>query len=566
MNIQDSYSSEKRNRVSTTASDDARKLFAYLLLAGKNLSLYPEGHSISLNAIRQFHAKLDAYIQRHGDFRIEVEQDRVTCQGQVVYAGPPAEGSLAFTLFRDGIRWLEFIEGVCLEDVQELLAIINRYKTPSDEPAGDVVTAFWEARFAGIQYAAVDLFPALEPGMDDITSGFQQGSEGRCASQDGVPESGQADAGEPAIDPAALILSPKEQALLQEMIFREETAPAAAHLNMLLDSLLQFQDEESFRVILDVLSDEFKAFLESRDFQACLIILEGLRYIGDGGKLMDPGTKLIETFFTTVSDPVHLRPLEEVWKQISVHQAGILERMFHHLRPPAVETLMRLLLTHQQPELQFVVEDAVRSLIVQDEHCLESLIEHSDDRLAARLVPVLCLLEHHVSMTYLMRLARHSSAPVRRLAVKGILKGLAAAEDIFKLIDDPDEAVRRMILKQLGQSRDETAEGLLIGYLQNPKVKTSQPEHILECFRVLGKCGSMRSVPFLSETLLRRKWMTGFRKSVYRQGAALALAALKTPQARQVLADAGRSIYPGLRKLAREAGSEPFANQGGRSA
>lgn len=564
MSAQDNYSSEKRNRASTAASDDARKLFAYLLLAGKNLSLYPEGHSISLNSIRQLHGKLDAYIQQHGEFRIEIERDSVTCQGQAVYAGPPAEDSLAFTLFRDGIRWLEFIEGVSLEEVQELLSIINRHKALSEEPAGDMVTAFWEARFAGIQYAAVDLFPALEPGMDDITSGFQPGCEGRGASQDGVPEGGQAETDDPAIDPAALVLSSKEQALLQEMIFREETAPASAHLNMLLDSLLQFQDEESFRVILDVLSDEFKAFLSSRDFQACLIILEGLRYIGDSGRLIDPGTKLIETFFATVSDPVHLEPLEEVWKQLSAKQAGILERIFHHLRPPAVETLVRLLLTHQQPELQFVVEDAVRSLIVQDVRCLELLIDLSDDRLAVRLVPVISMLERNVSMTHLLRLARHSSAPVRRLAVKAVLNGLAAAEDIFKLIDDPDETVRRMILRQLGQSRDETAETLLIGYLQNPKGKASQSEHILECFKTLGKCGSIRSVSFLSETLLRRKWMAGFRKSVYRQGAALALAALKTPEARQVLDAAGRSIYPGLRKLAREAGSEPFAKQGGR--
>ncbi len=565
MNTHDNHSCEKRKGASQAASDDARKLFAYLLLAGKNLSLHPEGHSIGLNSIRQLHGKLDAYIHRHGDFRIEIERDRVTCQGEAVYAGLPEEGSLAFTLFRDGIRWLEFTEGVSLEEVQELLLIINRYKAMSEEPAGDIVTAFWEARFDGIQYDAVDLFPALEPGIDGIASGFQSGSEGRDVAQESMPEGGQTKADDPAIDPAALRLSPKEQALLQEMIFREETAPASAHLNMMLDSLLQFQDEESFRVILDVLSEEFKAFLAFRDFHACLIILEGLRYIADSGKLKDPGTALIQTFFAIVSDPDHLKPLEEVWKQVLAQQAGILERIFQRLRPQAVETLVRLLLTHQPPELQFVVEDAVRSFVAQDARCMDSLINHPDDRMAARLVPVLLKLERNVSMRHLMRLARHSSIPVRRLAVKAILHGRGvAAEDIFRLINDPDEAVRRMILKQLGQSRDEAAEGLLVGYLQNPGGKASPPEHILECFRTLGKCGSTRSIPFLRETLLRRKWMAGFRKSVYRQGAALALAALKTPESRQVLEDAGRSIYPGLRKLAREAGGEPYANQGGR--
>jgi HEAT repeat protein len=566
MSGHDNHTCEKRKAASTPASDDARKLFAYLLLAGRNLSLYPEGHSISLNSIRQLHGKLEAYILRHGDFRIEIGKDRVTCQDEMVYAGPSDEGSLAFILFRDGIRWLEFTGGISLEDLQEFLFIIHRHQSQSPEPAGDVVTAFWEARFASIQYEAVDIFPTLEPETDDIVSGFQLGSARQEVGKESAPEDAGMPDGDPAIDPAALLLSPKEQALLQEMIFREETAPASAHLNMLLDSLLQYQDEESFRVILDVLAEEFTAFLASRDFQACLTILEGLRYIADSGKLKDPRVlSLLEAFFEAVSGSDHLQPLEEIWTQITAQQAGILEHIFLRLRPSAVEPLMRLLMVHHQPDLQFIVEDAVRSLVVQDAHCLESLIRHSDERMVARLVPVLLKLDRSVSLEYLMRLAGHSSPPVRRLAVKGILQGRdVTASDIFKLIDDPDEAVRRMILRQLGHSRDEAAEALLVNYLQSSGDRPPQPEHILECFKALGKCGSMRSVSFLRETLLRRKWMAGLRKSAYRQGAALALAALKIPESRQVLEDAGRSLHPGLRKLVRDAGASPSAHQGGK--
>ena len=59
--------------------------------------------------------------------------------------------------------------------------------------------------------------------------------------------------------------------------------------------------------------------------------------------------------------------------------------------------------------------------------------------------------------------------------------------------------------------------------------------------------------------------MAGLRKSVYREGAALALIALKIPEARQVIEAAGRSLHPGLRRIAREAGIEYFPkNMGGR--
>jgi hypothetical protein len=86
------------------------------LLTCKNVSLYPEGHSISMNSIRQFHENLEAYIRQYGDIRIEIERDRVICQGVEVHTGPSEEGTLPFTLFRDGIRWLEFTEGIDLEE------------------------------------------------------------------------------------------------------------------------------------------------------------------------------------------------------------------------------------------------------------------------------------------------------------------------------------------------------------------------------------------------------------------------------------------------------------------
>jgi hypothetical protein len=54
------------------------------------------------------------------------------------------------------------------------------------------------------------------------------------------------------------------------------------------------------------------------------------------------------------------------------------------------------------------------------------------------------------------------------------------------------------------------------------------------------------------------------RKSAYREGAALALVALKIPEARQVIEAAGRSFHPGLRRIAREAGRKSFQkNRGG---
>ncbi len=561
MDIRDNIVNETGKSVLTQQSDDARKLFAHLLLAAKNLSLYPEGHSICMNSIRQFHARLESVTHNNGDVRIEFERDGVICQGETVQKGPSEEGTLPFTLFRDGIRWLELNEGITLEETREVLSIINRYSVLTAEPEGDIVTAFWEARFAHVQYEAADFFSKLSPDQMDNLSRMETGPPVRKthtagADTDDAAAEGKPPAvyGGPVIDPAALALNHQEQTALQEMIFREETATSTAHLNMLLDSLPQYQEEKDFSIILDVLAEEFAGSLGRHDFEAALMIIEGMRLVLDSGRISARWAgPLMEAFFSKISAASYLKPLQNIWSEISVGQMGTFQRIFKHLNPRAVDSLAHLLVAKQPTQLEQMLEDAIISLVCRDASCMDGLIKHSDEKIAARFVPVLFRLEGDVSVKYLMKLARHPSVPVRRMAVKAVahVSGDQTAA-LFGFIDDPDASVRRVILKQLSQARNETAEHLLLQYLQNRKPHSSQTEHIVECFSTLGQCGSLRSVPFLRKTLLSRKWLAGLTKSAYREGALLALVALRIPEARDVVENAGRSLFPGLRRMVRE--------------
>lgn len=552
MNIRDKIIRETKSRLTAPGSDETRGLFANLLLAGKNLSLYPKGHSICVNSIEQFHARLDAFIRRWGDVKIEVERERVIFGGDIVHTGSLEEGTLPFTLFRDGIRWLEFTSGVGLDEVRELLSILNRYAVLSAEPEGDIVTALWEAQFAHVQYEAANFFSGLDGDRPDGT--IESGARHSAAEDEVHGKTPYQN--EPAIDPACLTLTPQELADLEEMIHCEETADASSRLNMLLDSLLQYQDEDDFGVILDVLSDEFTDSLVRHDFEASLIILDGLQYVLDSGRIRAPWAgRLTESFYHKISDAAHLKPLEDVWSNMHMSRAAVLGSVFQRLQPRAVSTLARLLLIHKPEQLEQMLEDAVISLVRQDANCLDPIVNDTDERAAARLAPVLYKLGGEVSKKYLMKLARHASPSVRLAAVKSMARGHEIeAADIFRFIDDPDEAVRRAVLKHMGRSRDEVVEDVLLHYLQNSHFNSSQDEHVLSCFRALGQCGSERSVPFLRKTLLSRKWMADLKKSAYRRGALIALAGLKTPEARKVIEDASRSMHPGLRRMAREAG------------
>lgn len=550
-------------------AEEIKKLFVQLLLTSKNVSLYPAGHSISLNAIENFHGTLESYIHKHGDIRFEFERERVICQDIDVQTGPFEEGSLPFTLFRDGIRWLEFAEGITLEETRELLMIIHRYSVLTLEPEGDIVTAFWEAHFNHILYQADDFISEQATDFLESTTKLQAASEsqGEASGSDETSKTALSEDSqeyEPsehiALDPDSFVLTAKEQIALQEMIAREEMLSATEHLNMLLDMLLQYKEEEKdLNIILEVISEEFDGSIRRHDFEAVLIILDGIGRILDSKRLSRPHAhNLIAKLYEDISSAARcLGPLKDVWSSLNAQQIEILKEIFQHLQPQAFGILAEFLLLGQPSQMEQILQDTIIALIKRDTAPLNQLIGTADAKVAEKLVSVLSKVDGDISLKYLMRLARHSSPSARRLAVRTIGKiDGDHIPRIFEFLNDPDESVRRTILKQMSRTRDETAENLLLQYLQSHAFDNEEAWYVLECLVTLGKCGSERSIPFLRDVLLQRKRIAGSKKSVYRQGAAFALAALKMPEASRVIEAAGRSFSFSLRKIARKAEKE----------
>ena len=552
MNVQNKQLASIGNGSSEQELIAIKRIFASLLLANKNLSLYPHGHSICVNSINELHAQLIAFLHKYGTLRLEIERDRIVSCGDAISSGFPDEGTLNFTLFRDGIRWLEFMDGIEQREIHDILLIINKYTKLSAEPEGDIVTAFWEAQFPHMHYEVADFFwggdQEIGNRISDLTA--EKGAVPlREKNLEGLEFQSY-----PAIDQASLALTPQEKARLKEMICLDEEADLTSYLDALLDSLLQHREKETFSIILEVLAEEFTGSLARREFIVTLKILQGLRYVLDICKEEIPWAgPSIEEFLVAASDIESLSPLKEGWKDIDSEEAETLGQIFKLLNPQAIRTLVFLLPQTQPTPLYQMLLDSISCLSSRDMRPLESLLDNSDDKIVEKLVPVIVNLEGEQSLKYLMKLTHHPSERVRRESVKGIFKrDPVHVKDIFNLIDDKEDSIRQLVLKQLGQSRDDVVEELLLSYLRKTKFSNNEENHVILCFRALGKCGSSRSVTFLRETLLRWGWMPGFWRSAHRRGAAIALKTLGIPEAEQVLKDAVRSLFPGLRGIVRK--------------
>ncbi len=95
---------------------------------------------------------------RTGTLELEVRPFELTLDGEVVYLERDRERSLAFRLFRDGVRRLTLEPAVEWAELLRLLEILSVRYTGVRQHEDDVVTLLWKAGFKNIDIVAVEGF------------------------------------------------------------------------------------------------------------------------------------------------------------------------------------------------------------------------------------------------------------------------------------------------------------------------------------------------------------------------------------------------------------------------
>jgi len=510
-----------------------------------------------VNTLEQLLKHFDIYLYEHGEITIDIEKDAIFFQGRPIHTVESEENSLPFALFRDGVRWLKFIDGITKDELQEFMDILIKYSVLSDEPEGDIAIALWERKFTYIEYETVDMPFDTEYKIDleqtqtdeDTISALHR--ESKLSEEEKLQD--------PAIDQASIEISAQEQAQIKEMILIEKRMEPTAYLDALFDSLIVQVEKDNFEVILDMLKEELQGSLNRKDLDGALKILNNLNYIME--ERVDNvswAVSLIDNFYLYISRPECLDVLTNVWSQtdISNHTAKM-QKFLTYLKPEAIHTLGEIL--HKTPSLQMrrLLTDVIATLAARDFSPLQSLLTNPDEELIYRLIPVLTGLEDQRCANILSKFIRHKSLRIRQEAIKAQFhKGALRVKDLFRLIDDKDASIRALVFKQIGLSRDNITEKFLVEYLERPNLSKTDSSHITECFKALGKCGSSFCIPFLRRTLFSKGWLPGSAHSPFRNGAAIALNKLDTNESTELLKKARRSLYPGVRGIIKRANKD----------
>ncbi len=153
---------------------DANKALRSLARAARSFLMYDPGNEAIKIFLKQMHADFQIYFRRHGQLSLGVRPFEMVVAREVVYLERDRERSLAFKLYRDGVRNIVIRPDVDWEELLGLLKILSVRFVGIRSDEDDIVTLLWKAAFQSIDVHAVEGFVPKdedeedEPQWDDL--------------------------------------------------------------------------------------------------------------------------------------------------------------------------------------------------------------------------------------------------------------------------------------------------------------------------------------------------------------------------------------------------------------
>ncbi len=556
---------------------EARTLIINLNGALKSYTIYPKNHSISIGYVNRLLTGMKTFLGRYGVLRVFVDHGHLFYKGEQIHHDEEGETNIAFLLSRDGVKWIEFHEGVTKDEIESFIELINDYRVITPVSDGDIVTALWEYDFPHIKYEAIDLVLKNGPPLDltkyqavDLeeledgkeTDDFQdpedrQGESGSATSMDGAKPFPLMAAGKDLWK-----LTEAEEQYLKRLVEEEESQDHTGSVSeVLMLTLMMQQNEQDFVKSLQFLEDRLIYSFRMGKYKASYTILYNIsRLRGVLASKRQWTLPHLDSFIETISKSrcysAIPRFLNEEWEKEEVNNLKYLWPVLRQLKPRILRILAPLIAKidqekYRQPFLKTVVFHIEKNVPM-----FSKLLSTFDEQMIISFLPVIGMLKQEAFVALMLQLTKHDSNVIRNKASRKLLaKEPTAIKSMFPLLDDPYEPIRKRVLMYMGRKRDAKLERFLLNYFHRSSVKQHDPEHLLGCYEALGQCGSVESIPFLKRILFETNFRNMVQKNtvVHKKGAALSLAALQLPEAKRLLKKGKKSFLPSIRNSCKTA-------------
>lgn len=516
--------------------------------AQRAFQMYLPNNPIYHRAIDNLRAAFAPVWSATDELTLVVAETDFVWEDTVVYHQMHKPDSLAWAMYKDGLRTLTLRRGVEDNEIIQFLQVLNRVKILPADAADDLLTLLWEQDFQLVQYHFAEfLADASVPGPEhgegappppeSVRSEVRQESDAARQEQAARPK-GVVDLEE--FDSTLYFLDEAEVAYLAEQVEREYSRDLRVSAMNALFDIFEGQDDAEVRdEILDAVEGLFPGMLNAGDFRTGASVLREARALSARvAGLTETQANRLRVFDQQLSEPgivsQLLQSLDEAATRPSDDDVRELLREF---RPAALETLVVWYPKLSSSQVRTLVEQVIERLALAHAPEVLRLLRERDSEALPGVVTLCGRLNLEGSVPGLIDVLDHAVPALRHAAVDALAQigSAGALAGLDRAIGDEDRGVRLAAVKTLGARGYKGALKRLEDVVLGKGRRDLDFNERRAFFEAYGSIAGPASIAPLRDFLEARGLFRRKQSPEVRMCAALGLGKVGTPEARAVL-------------------------------
>jgi HEAT repeat protein len=545
--------------------------------------LYLPNNPVYQRAVENIRGAFRQIWQATEDLIFDIGETEMRWEDNVVYSQDQRNESIAWTLYKDGVRSLTFKPGVEDAEIVRFLGVLQQAKNLQADAPDDLLTLLWAEDFQFVSYTFRELAtenavpiersetgappigggggtPGGEGGSPDPTTVRRQVEEEAPPKREGLVSIDD-------FDTTLYFLDDKEIDYLHKEVEREYAQDLRGNVLAMLFDLLELQTYGTVRAELISIVENFIPYLlGAGDFRSVAFILRECKVILQRARELIPEHRqTLEGLPTRLSQADALAQLLQSLDEATSHPTeDELSELFGELRADALGTLMGWLPKLSNERVKSLVKGSAERLA--QAHAAEVLkaLASSDPAVQLEMVRLAGRLKLPGAPDGMGPLLERGERELKLAVVEALttIGSPNATRLLEKAIDDAERDVRIAAVKFLGQRGHRNAFPRVEAAVVGSKLKDADLTEKMTFFEAYGALAGEGGIGTLEKLLLPKGGLLARKEDPEtRACAAMALGKIRTAAARDILQKVAQDKEP----LVRNAVNRALRDVGGSS-
>jgi HEAT repeat protein len=484
----------------TGKESEVTAILKQMAMVLKNMRTYQPNNPVLQKSSESLFDSLTSFLAQTGSLTLLVRENELFYGSNVVYASEDRMESLAFAMYRDGIRLISFRDGISRGELQEFMGALHEARE-ADPYQADLVTILWEKDLANISYRAVDAY--LE---DDEKKSIDQMAEkcGKIAAD--RPEGDTLPGSEFFIKELGLSLEHGSTASRRELRKVRD-----ADLRRISHEILEEEDRNLLRrctdICLEILNleprddtfDRVANFLvricdwsvSSGDFLTACTILTDLRTLRDSPNLAEARKTSISDSIDKLGEKRQIARLAQYLENLTEQRNEEIFAYLTMLSPEAVGALCELLAECEIRKVRYLLCRVISVIAKNDPMRLRHFLKDHRWYFVRNIVMILGMMGNSNGISLLRQVMNHAEDRVRREVARSIgkIRDKAGLELLTTLMNDDNKMVRFASLSAMRELDAKDARDFLEAIIIDKSFSKKSADEKREFMRTYGSLG-----------------------------------------------------------------------------